>query len=88
MFFRFDPQMRPRLEAWVGQVSCQLELFKGMKESIKRLHLNGTHAEFLNFLQKPISNLMAASVALSDAVSHEILSDLRICRCVGRHQAQ
>ncbi|GAB5035857.1 p-hydroxybenzoic acid efflux pump subunit aaeb [Nannochloropsis oceanica] len=73
---RFKQYSHAHLVAYVETVEKQLELFKGMRLSLRRMSNNATHQEFLKYLQEPLSHLLEACVAVSDTATRQIESEL------------
>ena len=133
VLLRFKPQAYAHLVAYVETVEKQLELFKGMHLSLRRMSNNATHQvraltlppsaplspfkrvcylstplsppsahiflpfpplvslslqEFLKYLQKPLSQVVGACVAVSDAATRQIESELVVCEFLRKHAAQ
>lgn len=83
-FFRLDPQMHTRVTVYAELVEKQLHLFKGMQTSLQCIQPNCTQANFLLYLERPLSSLMQASVAISDEVANIMRRDLRLFQCLVR----
>ena len=82
ILLRFQPAAHHHLTAYVEAVEKQVELFRGMRLSLRRMTNNATHQEFLKFLHKPLSNVLGACVAVSDNAARSIESELVVCECL------
>lgn len=72
-------QAHGRLAAYLSVVETQLEIMGGLLISLRRIGPNATHREFARYLRRPLNEMLAAWVAVSDAAARQAAGVLGVC---------